>query len=179
MKSQCETVRHILVEDPGDLDRLDPAVAGHLESCEACRQFAADEEHLADVLETASPPADPVLQQQVILAVEKLETRRRHLALVPVAASVILVLAGVTVLGGVPGASMAAAPPAWTAGGWLALAGTMMDFVGALRAVAVGLGDLISWPVVLGAVMISITGIGAMVSISKRWRRRAVWSDRS
>lgn len=179
MSSQCETVRHILVEGPGGLDRFDPAVAGHLESCEACRQFAVAEERLANVLETASPPADPALQQRVIHAVQVLTGRRRHLALVPVAASVVLVLAGVTVLGGVPGASMAAALPGWTAGGWLALAGTVMDFVGALRAAAVGLGALISWPVVLGAVMVSMAGIGALVSISKRWRRRAVWSDRS
>jgi len=85
----------------------------------------------------------------------------------------------VTVLGGVPGASMAAALPAWTTGGWLALAGTVMDFVGALQAVAVGLGSVISWPVVLGAVMVSVVGVGAMVSISKKWRRHAVWSDRS
>lgn len=179
MNSQCERVRYILVEGSGDPGRRDAAVAGHLESCETCRQFAEAEERLAKVLETAAAPADPILQQRVILAVEKLEAQRRRLALVPVAASVILVLAGVTLMGGVPGASMAAALPAWTAGGWLALAGTVMDFVGALRAVAVGLGLLISTPLILVAVMVVMVGFGAMVSISKRWRRRAVWSDRS
>jgi len=179
VNSQCERVRYILVEGSGDPGRRDPAVAGHLESCEACRQFAVAEERLAKVLETAAAPADPILQQRVILAVEELEARRRRLALVPVAASVMLVLAGVTLMGGVPGASMAAALPAWTAGGWLALAGTVMDFAGALRAVAVGLGLLISTPLVLMAVMVVMVGFGAMISISKRWRRRAVWSDRS
>lgn len=179
MNSQCEKVRYILVEGPGVPGRIDPAVAGHLERCEACRQFAVAEERLAEVLETAAAPADPALQQRVILAVEELEARRRRLALVPVAASVILVLAGVTLMGGVPGASMAAALPAWTAGGWLALAGTVMDFVGALRAVAVGLGLLISTPAVLAAVMIVVVGVGTMVLVAKRWRRQAAWSDRS
>ncbi len=179
MNSQCETVRYILVEGVGDPDRRDPAVAGHLESCETCRQFAVAEEHLAEVLETASAPADLALQQQVINAVQGLEARRRRLALVPVAASVILMLAGVTLMGGVPGASMAAALPALTAGGWLALAGTVMDFAGALRAVGVGLGLLISTPVVLGAAMVVMAGVGTMVLISKRWRRHAAWSGRS
>lgn len=179
MNSQCETVRYILVEGSGDLDRLDPTVADHLEKCEDCRQFAAAEIRLVDVLEKASPPSDPALQRRVVHAVRGLEARRRRWALLPVAASVILMLSGVTVLGGVPGASMAAALPSWTSGGWLALAGTVMDFVGALRAVAVGLSTVISWPVVFWAVIFSVAGIGAVVSISKRWRRRAAWSDRS
>ena len=179
MNSQCEKIRHIAVESLGNLGRLDPAVEEHLGTCEGCRQFVAAEVRLASILKTASPPTDPALQQQVINAVQELEARRRRWALLPVAASVILVLAGVTVMGGVPGASMAAALPAWTAGGWLALAGTVMDFVGALQAVAVGLGFLISTSLALGAAMVVVAGIGAMVSISKKWRCRAAWSDRS
>ena len=179
MNSQCERVRYILVEGVGDPARRDPAVAGHLESCETCRQFAMAEERLAEVLETASAPADPALQQQVIHAVQELDARRRRLAFLPVAASVIFVLAGVTLMGGVPGSSMAAALPAWTAGGWLALAGTVMDFVGALRAVAVGLGLLISTSLALVAVMVVMAGVGTMVLVLKRWRRHAAWSGRS
>lgn len=179
MNNQCETIRRLLVESSGALVQHDPLVDGHLERCEGCRQFAVAEERLAKVLEAASPPADRTLQQLVILAVQIVEARRRRLALVPVAASAILVLVGVTVLGGVPGASLAAALPASAGAGWLALAGTTMDFVGALRAVAVGLAEVISGPVVLGAATVAAAGVGAMVSIAKRWRRCTVWSDRS
>lgn len=179
MNNQCETVRSILVEGSRDLDRFDRTVADHVEKCEGCRQFAAAENRLADILESASPPSDPVLQRRVVQAVQELEFRRSRWALAPVAASVILMLAGVGALGGVPGASMAAALPSWTSSGWLALAGTMMDLVGALRAVAVGLSAMISWPAVLAAVVLSAAGIGAIALFSKRWRLRTAWSDRT
>ena len=120
------------------------------------------------------PPADRDLQERVIQTISTLEARSRRLAFAPVAASVVLVLAGVTVLGGVPAASMAAALPSWAGGGWAALAGMVMDFVGALSAVAVGMAELISGPVVLGAAMVVVAGIGTMVLISKRWRRQAL-----
>ena len=179
MKSQCESVRYILVEHSGAGDFRDPVVDGHLEECEDCRRFAVTEARLVGVLETASPPADRSLQTRVIHAVGVLAARRRRLALVPVAASAILVLVGVTVLGGVPAASMAASLPAWAGSGWPALAGIVMDFVGALRAVAVGLAEVISGPVVLGAAMVVVAGVGMMILISKRWRRQALWSGRS
>ncbi len=179
MNSQCETVRNILVEHSGAKDRQDPVVDRHLEDCEGCRRFAAKEARLGDILEAASPPVDRPLQDRVVHAVLILEVRRRRLALVPVAASVLLVLAGVTVLGGVPAASMAAALPAWAGSGWPALAGMVMDFVGALRAVAVGLADMISGPVVLGAAMVVAAGVASMILVSKRWRRHALWSGRS
>lgn len=179
MNKQCETVRYILVEHSGAKDLQDPVVDSHLEDCEDCRRFVATEARLVEVLEAASPPADPPLQERVIHAVQILDARRRRLALAPVAASVVLVLAGVTVLGGVPAASMAAALPSWAGSGWPALAGMLMDFVGALSAVAVGLAEMISGPVVLGAAMVFVAGIGTMVLISKRWRRQALWSGRS
>lgn len=179
MNKQCETVRPILVEGSGVLDGLDPTVGDHLKNCEECRQVAAAEVRLADILESASPPSDPALQRQVVQAVHDLEVRRRKWALAPVAASVIFLLAGVGVLGGVPGASMVAAFPSWTSSGWLALAGSAMDLVGALRAVAVGLSVMISWPAVVAALGFSVAGIGSIALISKRWRRRAAWSDRT
>ncbi len=179
MNNQCETVRYILVEHSGARDREDPVVDRHLEECEDCRRFATTEARLIEIFEAASPPADRPLQERVIHTVVTLEARRRRLALAPVAASVVLVLSGVTVLGGVPAASMAAALPSWAGSGWAALAGMMMDFVGALSAVAVGLADMISGPVVLGAAMVVVAGVGTMVLISKRWRRQALWSGRS
>ncbi|RLE26964.1 MAG: hypothetical protein DRJ65_04235 [Acidobacteria bacterium] len=174
VNNQCETVRYILVEHSGARDLKDPVVDQHLEECEKCRQFATTEGRLVDIFEAASPPADLPLQERVIKAVVTLEARRRRLALLPVAASVVLVLAGVTVLGGVPAASMAAALPSWAGSGWPALAGMVMDFVGALSAVAIGLAEMISGPVVLGAVMVVVAGVGMMVLISKRWRRQVL-----
>jgi len=174
VNNQCETVRYILVEHSGASDLKDPVVDRHLEQCEECRLFAATEARLVDVFEAALPPADRNLQERVIQTISTLEARRRRLAFAPVAASVVLVLAGVTVLGGVPAASMAAALPSWAGGGWAALAGMVMDFVGALSAVAVGMAELISGPVVLGAAMVVVAGIGTTVLISKRWRRQAL-----
>lgn len=179
MKSQCETVHQVLVEGTAGAGQRDPVVDSHLESCEACQEFAASEERLVEYLIAASPPGDVDLQKRVILAIQVLEARRRRLALLPVAASAILGLVGITVLGGVPGASLVAALPSWAGSGWVALMGTVLDTIGALDAVAAGLADVVSAPVVLGAVMVFITGIGTTVLISKRLRRRAIWSARS
>ncbi len=87
MNKQCETVRYILVEHSGARDLKDPVVDSHLEECKDCRRFVATEARLVEVLEAASPPADPPLQERVIHAVQILDARRRRLALAPVAAS--------------------------------------------------------------------------------------------
>jgi len=179
VNSSCETVRSLLVEDPGCSSRHDPAVERHLEKCDACRQFAEAEERLATIFSDASPPPDPVLQRRVIMTIKAFEVRRRRLALLPVAASAIFVLFGVTLMGGVPGASLMASLPAWTGGGWSVVTAMLMDIVGAMQAVASGVAGVISVSMLFGAFTIVVVGIGVMVLALKRWKRSAPWSVRS
>lgn len=179
MDYQCDTVRQNLVEKAGDPEELGSAGKSHLKSCKDCQAFASSEERLVEILTAAAPPSDLALQRRVILAVQVLEARRRRMALLPVAASFIVGLVGVSVLGGIPGASLVAALPAWAGSGWVALMGTILDTVSALRAVASGLAGVISAPVIIGAAVVVMAGAGTMVLVSKRWRRRAVWSVRS
>ncbi len=179
MSNPCENVRNSLVEYSGVSDPADEVMNRHLENCEECRRFAEEQVSLANILESASLPADLPLQERIVKAVQVQATRTRRMALAPVAASVFLVLAGITALGGVPAASMAASLPSWAGGGWPTLVTMIVDFVGALHAVAIGLAAVISIPMALGAVMIVVAGLGATVSISKRWRRHEQWSARS
>jgi len=174
----CETVRSLLVEDPGCSSRHDPVVEPHLETCHACRRFAAAEDRLARILSDALPQADPALQRRVVLGIKVVEERRRRLALAPVAASAIFILIGVTLMGGVPGASLMASLPAWTGGGWSVATAMLMDVVGAMHAVASGVAGVITGSIILGALMTVVVGITVMVSASKRWRRTAPWSVR-
>ena len=178
MKNPCENIRHLLVERPGINALADHLVHKHVEVCEDCRLFAADQARLADILESVLPPADLPLQERIVQAVQIKAIRRRRMALAPVAASVFLVLAGISALGGVPAASMAASLPSWAGGGWPTLVAMVVDFVTGLRTVAIGLAAVISGPIALGAAMIVAAGLGATVLISKRWRRHEQWSAR-
>jgi hypothetical protein len=113
------------------------------------------------------------------MAIKAVEVRRRRLALLPVAASAIFVLLGVTLMGGVPGASLMASLPAWTGGGWSVVTAMLMDVVGAMHAVASGVAGVISASMLFGAFTAVVVGIGVMVLTSKRWKRSAPWSVRS
>jgi hypothetical protein len=55
------------------------------------------------------------------------------LALAPVAASIAVALAGVALVGGVPGGSLLAQLPLWSSDGWLTLAGAASDWKVALE----------------------------------------------
>ena len=85
----------------------------------------------------------------------------------------------VTVLGGVPAGGLAASIPAWSGGGFLALVESGGNLVTALATAGGAAADLVSAPWGLGAAFCGTFGVVGLVSWSRRWASRAVWSARS
>ncbi len=176
MENHCQTTQENLIEVAGDIGRLAEAERGHVGTCTGCAEVATGERALHGILVSAVPPADTELQGRIIklLPRQRLQ-RRRFRALLPVAASFTFILLGVSGLGAVPGGSMLASLPAWSAQCWLSLLGLLNDsgvaFMAASRVVATSLPPAFH----LAAAGLMIIGLAGTVAATARWRRVLAW----
>lgn len=171
MNDRCDACQEALVELGGRVEELPVAVRDHLAECDRCRQTAVTERRLADLLAHALPGADPALVEGIVASLPARVRRWRVAALLPVAASLLLALTGVTLLGGVPGSSLLAALPSWSAHGLLALAQALANWGVVIDAVVRTAGAAL--PHAAGWIAFALAGIGLAAggALVLRWRR--------
>ena len=175
MTTDCQEIQEILTEHHGEIGRLDGAVGQHVESCPGCREIAAAEFALAQILAEAVPPADPRVEQGVRAALTPVRIRRRIVAFLPVAASLLVTLLGAVMVGGVPGGGMLALLPMWSAQGWMSLAAGASDMGTALVTGTRAAGAVLDPAVLVGAALVSILGLVVVAMAALRWRRVSPW----
>jgi hypothetical protein len=168
-------IQEVLVEAAGDTSRLSEAQLRHLDSCASCRALAEAEHRLGEILSVAVPPADPTIEEWVMRSLEPLRVRRRLVALLPVAASLLIALTGVAVIGGLPGGSLLALLPLWSSQGWLALVGAANDWVVALAATARAAQLTLPPLVQAAAAVATVIGSASVVIATRRWRTLSPW----
>lgn len=175
MHAQCQEIQESVVASEGRLDLLSESERSHVAGCSECARRAAEERTLTDLLAQAVPPADPKIERRVLAAVRARQARRRLTALLPVAASLLLAMAGVLLVGGVPGASLLALLPTWSGHGWMALLGAARDW-GVIATTSVEIaGSAMSPAVVAGAAFLSIAVLVVLLLVARRWRRQVSW----
>jgi hypothetical protein len=175
VETGCHVIQEALVEAAGDTARLSDAQLRHLESCASCRALAETERRLDELLATVVPPADPTLEHSVMLGLRPIRLRRRLVALLPVAASLLVMLTGVALIGGLPGGSLLSLLPVWSSQGWLALIGAANDWVVALAATARAAQLTLPPLVPAAAVVATVIGSAAVVVATRRWRTLTPW----
>jgi hypothetical protein len=113
--------------------------------------------------------------EQVMAAVAPLRVRRLVAAWLPVAASLLLALVGVAMVGGVPGGSLLAQLPVVSSQAWLALANAASDW-GVAMSAAAGAARLAMPPAILiAAVVAAVVGLVLIVAATRRWQPVARW----
>jgi len=171
----CTAIRERLVEAAGDPARLEADDLRHLEECSGCRAVAEAERGLVRLLEQAVPPEDPAVVRRVMASLRPARVRRRIVALVPVAASLVLALLGAAVLGGVPGSSLLSQLPLVSSHSWLAVANTAGDWIVGVAAASDAARLALPTPLVIGAVLAALAGLGVVVLATRRWHPVASW----
>ncbi len=157
MSMECRTVQESLVEKAGRGEELGLEAQEHLRLCSECSRFAEGERDLHRVFGTALPPRDPALAERILLAVHERRMFRQIARWMPLAASALIVLGCVALLGGLPGAGLLAAIPGTTAGGGtLGLGGAFLAWMRALEVAARVLAGFVpAW--------VPLTGLGVAV----------------
>jgi hypothetical protein len=173
--TNCEAVQELLAQHRGEPARLPDEERRHLEHCPQCCEIAAAENALGLIFKTVLPPADPGMEDRVRSAMRSARRRRRVLALLPVAASLLVALLGAVMLGGLPGGSLLALLPVWSSQGWVSLAATAGDWNTALHTVAGSASALLGSRVLVAAIVISLLGCSAVVLATRRWRQVSPW----
>jgi hypothetical protein len=133
---------------------------------------AVAEVGLAAVLARAVPPAAPELQGAVLAAVAGARRRRRVLAFLPVAASLVLCCLGFGLLGGLPGSGAFGLLPQWSAQGSLALAGALRDWHVVVTAAARSVAAVLPPAALLVAGLLALGGAVGLVAAAGGLRRR-------
>jgi len=175
VQADCRDIQERLVEAAGDTGGLSAAEQSHLAACATCRAVAGAELGLGRLLERAVPPADPEVVEQVMVAVAPLRVRRLLAVWLPVAASLMLALLGVAMVGGVPGGSLLAQLPVVSSQAWLYLADAVSDW-GVAMSAAAGAARLAMPPAILiAAVVAAIVGLVLIVAATRRWQPVARW----
>ena len=175
MAKDCQAIQEFLTEVSGEVNRLDEAGRSHLEVCPGCREVAAAELALGRIFVDAVPPADPSVEQGVRAALRPVRIRRRIVALLPVAASVLVAMLGAVMVGGVPGGGLFALLPLWSVQGWMALAAGASDWSAAVATGARAAGAIVDPSVLAGAALVSLLSLGVVVVAALRWRRISPW----
>lgn len=175
MATNCEAIQELLTEDSGGTSRLSEEERRHLDLCPQCCEVAAAESALGLIFAKVLPPADPMMEDRVRLAMRSARRRRRALALLPVAASLLFALLGTLMLGGLPGGSLLALLPAWSSQGWVSLAASVGDWNTVLTTTAGTASELLSPGVLMAAIVISLLGFGAVSVATRRWRQVSPW----
>jgi hypothetical protein len=173
----CETVQERLTQFGGEAERLTVEERGHLGVCPQCSEVAAAERALGLIFARVLPPADPEMEDRVRFAMRSARRRRRALALLPVAASLLVGLLGAVMLGGLPGGSLLALLPVWSSQGWVSLAAAAGDWSTVLETAAGATSALLSPAALAAAVGVSLIGAAVIGVAARRWRRVSPWRD--
>ena len=175
MATSCERVQELLAEHLGEMAPLSDEERRHLELCPQCCEVAAAENALGLIFTKVLPPADPAMELRIRAGMRAAHRRRRVLALLPVAASLLVALLGTVMLGGLPGGSMLALLPVWSSQGWVALAATVGDWSTVVNTAAGATTALLGPGVLAAACVVSIVGVAAVVLATRRWRQVSPW----
>lgn len=173
----CEAIQEKLAEFCGEAERLSGEERRHLEHCPRCSEVAAAEIALGLIFAKVLPPLDSTVEKGVRAAVRSSRRRRRIMALLPVAASLLVALLGVVMLGGLPGGSLLALLPVWSSQGWMSLAATLGDWSTVFSTAAGAASALLGPGVLAAAMVVSILGFGAVVVAARRWRQVSPWRN--
>jgi predicted anti-sigma-YlaC factor YlaD len=171
----CQAIQENLTEFGGGLDRLDEAACRHLEVCPDCREVAAAERALGLLFARAIPPADQVVEERVLAALRPARIRRRMVAFLPVAASLLVALVGVVMVGGVPGSGIFGLLPEWSAQGWMAFATSVSDWGTAVATGARAAAATLDPAFLAGVGLVSFFGLVGLAVTALRWRRISLW----
>ncbi len=101
--TDCQATEEMLTELGGEIERLDRVAQSHLEVCPGCREVAAAELALGRIFSEAIPPANSAIEKSVLARLSPVRIRRRVVAFLPVAASLVVALLGAALVGGGPG----------------------------------------------------------------------------
>lgn len=175
MASSCEAVQLKLAEHAGETEWLTDEERRHVEQCPQCSEAAAAEHALGRIFATVLPPADPNLEANVRAAMRSARRRRRVMAMLPVAASLLVALLGVVMLGGLPGGSLLALLPVWSSHGWVSLAASLSDWTTAVNTAAGAASVMLGPGVIVGAGIVSVLGLAAVAVTAARLRRVTPW----
>lgn len=175
MERDCQAIQEILAEVGGDLDSLDGTLRPHVESCSSCAAVADAERALHQAFSSAVPPEDPVVVGRVMNSLGPKRLRRRAASAIPVAASLMLALAGVAMIGGVPGSSLLRQLPWVSSQAWLAIGGAAADWGVAMTAAAGAAGLLLSPAVQLASFVVGLGGLIAVITAARRWQPISSW----
>ena len=176
--TECQAVQESLAEHRGAVERLDRAARGHLEDCPLCQEVAAAEHALGLIFTRAVPPADPEIERAVLEALGTARLRRRLVAFVPVAASLLLAVIGALLVGGVPGSGVLSRLPGWSTQGWVAFAGGVSAWTTTVVAGARAAAAAIDPGLLAGAAVLGLLGLVGVVTTALRWRRISPWRER-
>ena len=177
MATDCQTIQEILTEHGGGLECLGGAESQHLEVCPDCREVAAAERALGLLFSRAIPPADPVVEERVLAALRPVRIRRRIVAFLPVAASLLVALVGAVMVGGVPGSGILGLLPEFSTQGWMAFATSVSDWGTAVATGARAAATTLDPAFLAGAGLVSIFGLLGVAVTALRWRRVSLWRD--
>jgi predicted anti-sigma-YlaC factor YlaD len=169
VQADCRNIQERLVEAAGDTAGLGEIELRHLASCTSCRAVAEAERGLGRLLDQAVPPANPMVAEQV-MAAQPLRVRRRVASWLPVAASLLLALLGVAMLGGVPGGSLLAQLPVVSSQAWLTLADAASDWGVAMSAAAGAVRLALPPAALIAAVVAALAGLGLVIAATRRWQ---------
>jgi hypothetical protein len=164
-----------VVEAGGNLDRLDGEQVRHVETCASCRAVADAELGLEGIMTATVAPADPAVHQRVMASLTPIRRRRRITAFLPVAASALMALLGVVMVGGVPGGSLISQLPTVSSQAWLAIAGAAGDWSVGVTAAAEAARVTLSPAVQLACVLAALAGLAGALIMARRWRPVTPW----
>ena len=170
MSTVCRSVQEQLVEHGGTLDALDAAAHRHVEHCARCSAVARAEAELSRAFSEALPPQDDLLTERILLEVRSRRRVRRLLRLLPLAASLFLVLGAVYLLGGLPGGGLLTAIPGTSFSGAMGLGGTFLTWMRSLLVVARTLSGLVPGWVAGGAFLVALAGAAALGRLAAKVR---------
>jgi hypothetical protein len=175
MVATCEAVQELLAEIRGETNRLSDEERRHLEHCPQCCEIAAAENALGMIFSRVLPPGDPAMAGRVRGAMRAARNRRRILALLPVAASLLVALLGAVMLGGLPGGSLLALLPVWSSQGWVSFAATAGDWNTVLQTAAGSATAILGPGMLVAAIVVSLLGCAVVVAATRRWRQVSPW----
>ena len=177
MATDCQATQEMITELGGEIERLDQAAQHHLEVCPGCREIAAAELALGRIFSEAIPPADPTILTNVLAHLGPARIRRRVVAFLPVAASLVVALLGAVLVGGVPGGGIVGFLPGWSAQGWMAFVTSASDWSAAVAAGARATAATLDPAMLAGLGLLSFLGLVAVAVTALRWRRVSPWRN--